>query len=62
MEEIKLGQVWESRNGAHWLIDQIMGDDWGLTPVRSGELHWQKNGRFWDDKADHSKDLVKRIS
>ncbi|WP_031527031.1 hypothetical protein [Dyadobacter crusticola] len=60
-EQIAAGQVWQQRNKETVTIDEVLEEN-GSTPVRVGERYWQLNGRYWDDKTEHSRDLVKRIS
>lgn len=56
--EIKVGQIWVTRGGKTIVID-LIDDQNGIYPVRSGDLYWQSNGRYWSDSFDDTKDLIK---
>lgn len=52
---IKTGQRWKLCNGQIKEITDINLSD--PMPVKSGDMCWQLNGRYWNDEVSSSKDL-----
>ena len=59
--EIKAGQTWLIRKGKTIVIDEILTNN-GDFSVKAGDTFWMRNGKFWSEEFEHSKDLIKLTS
>ena len=58
---IEAGQTWLTRGGMIIPITAIVKEN-GSFPVKSKEMYWMANGKYWSDDLEHSKDLVELIT
>lgn len=58
--KIEAGQKWLTRGGMVVPITEILTNN-GAFSVRSKEMFWMANGRYWSDDLEHSKDLIELI-
>ena len=58
--KIEAGQKWLTRGGKIVPITEILKNN-GAFSVRSDELYWMANGKYWSDDMEHSKDLIELI-
>lgn len=56
-KEIKAGQAWLTRGGMVIPKTEIVKEN-GAFPVKYKEMYWMKNGKYWSDDLEHSKDLI----
>lgn len=59
-KKFEAGQVWLARGGAKFPITEIVEGN-GSFPVKSGDMFWMANGKYWSDDLEHSKDLITLI-
>jgi len=58
--KIEAGQKWLTRGGMIMPITEILTDN-GAFSVRSNDMFWMENGKYWSDDLEHSKDLITQI-